>query len=101
MSGRALLAVQERNGGAVADVDGCTVDNGQVMGTYMHGLFDTPDLIGHWLKIIGQDGIEIPETGGLAAKMQQYALLAEHFGRHVDVKRIGALVGMEGRLLEK
>jgi adenosylcobyric acid synthase len=100
MGGRALLAVQERNGKAVADVDGCTVDNGQVMGTYMHGLFDTPDLIGHWLKIIGQDGIEIPETGGLAAKTQHYALLAEHFRRHVDVKRIGALVGMEGRLLE-
>ena len=98
--GSALLAVLERNGRVVADVDGCSVDAGQVIGTYMHGLFDTPELIGHWLKTIGQPGIRVPDTGGLAAKMQQYALLAKHFRRHVDMKRIGALVGMEGRLFD-
>ncbi len=94
MGGTALLAVHERNDKAVADVDGCTVDNGQIIGTYMHGLFDTPALIGHWMKTIGLPGIKIPETGGLPAKVQQYALLAEHFRRHVDVTRIRALVGM-------
>jgi adenosylcobyric acid synthase len=60
----------------------------------MHGLFDTPALITHWLDTIGITGIEVPATGGLDAKMRQYALLADHFGRHVDVDRIGALVGI-------
>jgi hypothetical protein len=47
--------------------------------------------------MVGITGIDVPTAGGLDAKMQQYALLADHFGSHVDVDRIGALVGINVR----
>jgi cobyric acid synthase len=63
----------------------------------MHGLFDTPAMITHWLDTVGITGIDVPATGGLDAKKQQYALLADHVRCHVDVERIGALVKIENR----
>ena len=92
--GKPLLMLHERNGNAVDDADGCAAENGRAIGTYMHGLFDTPALISHWLTTVGITGIDVPAAGGPDARMQQYTLLAEHFGRHVDVDRIGALVGI-------
>ncbi len=90
--GKSLLVVHERNGKVVNDTDGCALDNGRAIGTYMHGLFDTPAMIAHWLNAVGISGIDVPVAGGLDAKMQQYALLADHFRSHVDVERISALV---------
>ncbi len=94
-AGRALLRIIERNGAAVTDdTDGCVADNGSAMGTCLHGLFDTPTLIDHWLTFAGVDGIRVPEAAGLTAKMEQYNLLADHFRQHVDMGRIGKLVGI-------
>ena len=93
--GRSLLDVVERNSRAVDDADGCEAEDGQALGTYMHGLFDTPALIARWLEAVGIPGIDVPSTGGLASKMEQYALLAEHFCRHVDIERIAALIEKE------
>ena len=92
--GRPLLSVAERNGRPVNDSDGCVAEDMRVMGTYMHGLFDTPALIGRWLEVVGLAGIGVPAAGGLAARTQQYALLAEHVRRHVDVARIAELAGL-------
>jgi adenosylcobyric acid synthase len=95
-AGRPLLRILERNGTAVQDdADGCVSDNGRAMGTYLHGLFDTPALIGRWLAVVGIGGIRVPDSGGLAARMEQYGLLADHFKQHVDVERIGRLVGID------
>ncbi|BBO74476.1 cobyric acid synthase [Desulfosarcina widdelii] len=93
--GRDLLCIAERNGKAVDDADGCLTDDRRAMGTYVHGLFDTPDLIRRWLEAVGLKGIDVPATGGLAAKQEQYTLLAEHFRRHIDVDRIAALMGID------
>ena len=92
--GMPLLMVHDRNGEVVNDTDGCAVENGRAMGTYMHGLFDTPALITHWLAAVGLSGIPVPVAGGLIAKRQQYALLAEHFKRYIDMDRIGALINL-------
>jgi adenosylcobyric acid synthase len=92
--GKPLLEIHERNGAAVNAGDGCAVDHGRALGTYMHGLFDTPAMITRWLDAVGISGIEVPATGGLDAKMQQYALLADHVRSHVDIDRIGALAGI-------
>ena len=94
LGGRPLLSLHERNGTAANDDDGCVADNGRAIGTYMHGLFDTPALITRWLAAVELSGIDVPATGGLDAKMQQYALLADHVRRHVDIQRIGTLVGI-------
>ena len=93
--GKPLLTVMERNGMAIDDTDGCMADGKRAMGTYIHGLFDTPALITRWLNAVGLTGIDVPATGGLAGKMQQYRLLADHVRSHVDLKRIAALVHID------
>jgi adenosylcobyric acid synthase len=95
--GKPLLMLHERNGDTVNDTDGCAVENGRAIGTYMHGLFDTPALITRWLSTAGIIGIDVPAAGGLDAKIQQYALLAEHVRCHVDMERISALVKIDGK----
>ncbi|WP_372679085.1 cobyric acid synthase [Desulfosarcina sp.] len=95
--GKPLLVVHERNGEAVNDADGCVVDHGRAIGTYMHGLFDTPAMITQWLDAAGITGVDVPVVGGLDAKMHQYALLADHFRCHIDVERIGALVKIKNK----
>jgi adenosylcobyric acid synthase len=73
----------------------CIAENGQAIGTYMHGLFDTPALITRWLTAVGMPGIDVPATGGLEAKMKQYALLADHVRQPMWTwNRIDALVGI-------
>ncbi|MDL2322138.1 hypothetical protein LJC47_07350, partial [Desulfosarcina sp. OttesenSCG-928-B08] len=63
------------------------------MGTYLHGFFDSPDIVRRWLKKAGITGLDVPDIGGLAARSRQYDQLADHFRRHVDVAAIGALTG--------
>ena len=41
--GRPLFRVCARNGHPAADQDGCIGEKSHVMGTYIHGLFDSPD----------------------------------------------------------
>ena len=91
-AGRPLLEVHERNSRPAHDADGCVAEDGLALGTYMHGIFDTPALIAHWHRAVGISDVDVPDTGGLTAKMQQYALLAEHFCKFIDVPRIAALI---------
>ncbi len=92
LGGEPLLAVNDRNGLAVHDTDGCAEKDGNALGTYMHGIFDTPDLITKWLAVVGIRDVAVPAIGGLAAKQKQYALLADHVCGHLDIQRIEALM---------
>jgi cobyric acid synthase len=38
---------------------GCVDDSGRIMGTYLHGVFDTPAILGGWLDNIGLSHITI------------------------------------------
>ena len=86
--------ISERNGLACEHRDGCLSSNGNIMGTYLHGLFETPAVLQLWLNALDLGHIKTPHTGGLAAKDRQYDLLAEHFERYVDLDAIEALVGL-------
>ena len=63
------------------------------MGTYMHGLFDTPALTLRWLETIGLPNITVSQSGGYQERDQAYDLLAEHFKAHMDMEAIARLVG--------
>lgn len=91
--GTTLANIHHRNGVETDDADGCMAENGRVMGTYLHGFFDSPDIVRRWLKKAGITGLDVPDIGGLAARSRQYDQLADHFRRHVDVAAIGALTG--------
>jgi adenosylcobyric acid synthase len=90
--GRELVEIRARNGVACADVDGCVREDGRVLGTYLHGLFDTPAGTRQWLAGIGLEEIEVGELAGLAARDRAYAMLAEHAARHLDIEAIAALL---------
>jgi adenosylcobyric acid synthase len=92
--GSPLFAVTEHNGSACSKEDGCVAPGGRVMGTYMHGLFDTPAVTRAWLAAIGLKGIPVSEIQGLAARDHEYDRLAAHFARFIDTDKLSACFGL-------
>ncbi len=90
--GRTLVTVENRNGEPCRDTDGCISEDGRVIGTYMHGLFDSPDITQHWLAGIGLGAIKVDQRHGPAARDQAYEQLAEHAARHLDLAAITGLL---------
>ncbi|MBC2713795.1 MAG: cobyric acid synthase [Desulfobacteraceae bacterium] len=88
LSGSPMLNVCKRNGVACNDKDGCVSENKRVMGTYMHGFFDTPDMLKKWLEHIGVKSVEVPDVYGLNARNREYDRLADHVRANVDMEKI-------------
>ncbi len=96
LDGRPLLAVHRRNRQPCGDGDGCISPDGRVLGTYLHGLFDTPEITRRWLAHIGLEKIQVDQRHGPVARDQAYDLLAEHMSRHVDLEGILGLMAERG-----
>lgn len=90
--GRSLVRVQRRNGQDCDDHDGCSSEDGRVLGTYMHGLFDTPAITRHWLAGIGLGEIAVDRLHGPVARDQAYEQLAAHAQAHLNIAAIAALL---------
>jgi adenosylcobyric acid synthase len=86
--GAPLFRVLSRNGERTVADDGCFLEGGRLMGTYIHGLFDSADITRRFLEVAGLDGITVTEKHGPAARDRDYDLLAEHLRAHVDVTAI-------------
>jgi adenosylcobyric acid synthase len=63
--------------------DGAISADGRVLGTYLHGLFDSGDglmlLLKHWRKICGKEHLSPDVIDPIAEREQRYDALAEHF----------------------
>jgi adenosylcobyric acid synthase len=94
--GRDWLVVTEQNGRPASITDGCTAGDGRVRGTYMHGLFDTPNVLEKWLAGIGLKDVSVPDVQGIDARDAQYAALARHFEQYADVAGLIRLMGLTG-----
>jgi len=68
--------------------DGCISSSGNIMGTYIHGLFENPDIMKKWLASIGLGHVKTPAKGGLCMRNREYDRLADHFVRHVNMDEI-------------
>ena len=97
LNGRPLLTVLSRNRQACEDGDGCESPDGRVLGSYIHGFFDTPAITRCWLAHIGLEHITVDRRHGPVARDQAYDLLAEHAVRHLDVDGILDLIEQTGR----
>ncbi|OEU47674.1 MAG: cobyric acid synthase CobQ [Desulfobacterales bacterium C00003060] len=95
LGGNPLFKILSRNGTACSDSDGCVSPDGNVLGTYVHGLFDNPQALRQWLSGVGLEGLEVDEQYGLRFRDQQYDLLAQHFLRHLELEPIIKAVGIE------
>ena len=74
--------------------DGWCMEGELVLGTYVHGILDSPGFRGDFLdRIRAKKGIEKrPLKKGSLAKFHQYDRLADHFEAHCDVERILELI---------
>lgn len=86
--GHPLLTIMERNGRPCNEADGATARDASVMGTYIHGLFDTPGITRLWLNQIGLGHIPVSSDQGQAERDRAYERLAKHFQSHVNVEAI-------------
>jgi len=71
-------------------VDGWVLGDGQVSGTYVHGILDVPNFRGDFLNSIRRTkGLKerTPKQGRLA-RFHQYDRLADHFEAQCDVEKI-------------
>ncbi|MFO7972707.1 MAG: cobyric acid synthase [Desulfobacterales bacterium] len=87
-AGKSLFRVLAQNSISCDKEDGCMTNTARVLGTYIHGLFDTPDITRRWLDHIGLSGMEVTEAHGFAVRDKEYDLLAEHFEKYVDTEQI-------------
>lgn len=92
--GGPLLCIRRRNQETCDDMDGCMGLDGRVLGTYLHGLFDTPAITRHWLRHIGLSSIDVQQEHGSASRDAAYDLLAEHAIRHIDIEAVCELIGV-------
>lgn len=93
--GRPLFQVHARNQQPCSDEDGCISDNGRVMGSYLHGLFDAPGIVRRWLDHIGLKGVAVGAVHGPAARDRAYDALAEHARTYLDIDGIDRLLKRE------
>jgi adenosylcobyric acid synthase len=82
--GDSLFNIIERNLVSCNTEEGCRMKGSRLLGTYLHGMFDTPAIIKKWLKTLNLDHIDVPDTNHLEVKNKAYDLLAEHFEQHMN-----------------
>lgn len=83
-----MFEVTDRNNIICRDFDGCISGNKKIMGTYIHGVFDTPLIVKKWLETIGIEQPAISNLTGFAERDKEYDLLADHFEKHIDLDEV-------------
>lgn len=86
-----LIQLVSRNDSLVSETDGAISSDGKKWGTYFHGLFNNPGFRDTLLKRL-YPGYRKKATAGdpsvATFRDEQYNLLAEHFKKHLDLKRL-------------
>lgn len=73
-------------------MDGAISGDGRVLGTYLHGLFESPEACA---ALLGWAGLDAPQTIDYAAiRNESIDRLADAIDAHLDVKAIRGLLGL-------
>ena len=82
----------QRLGDEECHYDGAISTDGRVLGTYLHGLFDSQEglalLLSHWRKICGKHESISAVIDPLVARERRYDALAEHFRSNLKMNVI-------------
>lgn len=86
----------QRAGDDEAHDDGAISHDGRVLGTYLHGLFDSVDglawILNHWCRICNKGPIE-KIVDPRAERERSYEALADHFRQHLRLDLIYQALG--------
>lgn len=82
-----LLTIHSRNAKPCKDADGCIHAKKKVAGTYIHGFFDSPEVLSKWLNFIGFN-FSFGKKAGMFSKDDNYSLLKNHFETYIDLSPI-------------
>ena len=82
--------------------DGCVCADGTVCGTYLHGIFDTPELTQKLVQLLlekkGISGTTVPAVDFTAKKEQEYNKLADLLREHLDMPKIYDILNSWGKM---
>ena len=86
-NGKPLLKIESRNKISCSDQDGCLSKDGRIAGTYVHGFFDTIQILKQWIKASGLD-VDFSKQYLCHSKDHDYTLLKEHFEKHINLSEL-------------
>ncbi len=92
LAGRPLVTVLDRNGHPVNEPDGTRLPKTRLMGTYLHGFFDSAAVTRRWLDAMGLNHISVSTVHGPASRDRDYDRLAAHLTTHMDMPAVEALL---------
>ena len=88
-NGTQSLFQLQRLGEKECHQDGAISTDGRVLGTYLHGLFDSAEglrlLLNHWRKICGKENSSSGLIDPSDERERRYDALAEHFRRNLKL----------------
>lgn len=89
---KAFLKIEDRLGEKVDVLDGAINENGNVFGTYIHGIFDDIDFTRTYLNLIrtekGFDKLESEIKSLEEFKDNEYNKLADLIRKHIDMEKV-------------
>lgn len=93
---RPFARLFKRGENDVSVEDGCVSADGRVFGTYLHGIFDNTRFRESYLNSIRRDK-GMPQHWGDQKKPlhDPFDQLAEHMEKHIDMKRLMAICGLD------
>jgi adenosylcobyric acid synthase len=94
----AACTVKTRDGEPCDEQEGAAGHGDRVWGTYLHGLFDTPEMRYHFLAELRPDLLDRMDEARTSARQEkdmQYDLLAAHFRQHVDIDALREMMGLQ------
>jgi adenosylcobyric acid synthase len=92
LEGDSLFNIVERNHVPCQTKDGCEMRDSKLMGTYIHGMFDSPAITKKWLNTIGIESIDVPDENRFKSRDNAHDLLAAHFEHHMNIDAIFDLI---------
>jgi adenosylcobyric acid synthase len=91
----APLRVTERRGAPVDEPDGALSADGRILGTYLHGLFDSPALRGALLRnLAARKGVAPRAWGAATPGEDPFDRLAAHVRASLDLAHLRRIIGL-------
>ena len=88
----------QRLGDTEGHSDGAISNNGSIIGTYLHGLFDSAEglavLLGHWRRLCGKKESKSAIIDPALERERRYDALADHYRRNIKMGIIYRALGI-------